>query len=263
MQRGTHIVSSKIILLVDDDHLLCRVLSHQLGTRGYACDYALSSKEGLDRLRQFPQPDLIILDYCLGPREINGLGLCKAMKAGSDIPILMLTANDEVHTIVSCLDAGADQYLIKPYNLDELTARIRAVLRQHEKKANSINNSDTPFTVWRELILDSSARFLGVGKREVRLTEKEVTVLEALMHHGGEAVSRETLCQFIYDSRYEPLNRNVDVQVGRARRKLASVTNEYTILAVRGRGYRIAAKRDLQRNHDEGKHYARRKHVNT
>lgn len=120
------------------------------------------------------------------------------------------------------------------------------MLRQYEKKAKRYTGS-SPFTVWGELILDASARFLGVGEREVRLTEKEVAVLEVLMRHGGEVVSRETMYRVIYDTDYDPLNRTVDVQVGRTRRKLASVTTRYTILAARGSGYRLQpAKFSLQ-----------------
>lgn len=221
------------ILIVDDDEFFGRVLSYRLRAKKYRCGHVRSTEEALERLSQDTKPSLILLDYFLGPQTTNGLRLCVKIKALTDIPIIMLTANNDIRTIVCCLDAGADQYVVKPYNLEELTARIRVVLRQ-QPSSSTITGSQA---AWMEVELDSVGRLIRVGEREVTLSEKEVEIMEALISHGGQIVEREALYRIIYERDFDSLSRAIDVLVGRVRRKLASITTQYTIRSIRGIGY--------------------------
>ena len=223
------------ILIVDDDQLFCRVLGYQLRARKYRCEHSLSADEALRKVVGEEKPDLILLDYFLGSEDMNGLQLCNKIKALTDIPVIMLTGNDDVRTTISCLDAGADQYIVKPYDLDELTARMRAVLRQR-RTTSSLAGAGSQ-VIWKDVELDPVGRALGVGGQEVSLSEKEVAVLQVLMRHGGEIVDRSNLYSVIYGRDFDSMNRAMDVLIGRARRKLESITNDYTIRSARGAGY--------------------------
>jgi len=228
-------VDGELILIVDDDQLFCRVLGYQLRARKYRCEHSLSAEEALRKVTGEARPDLILLDYFLGSEEMNGLQLCNKIKALTDIAVIMLTGNDDVRTTISCLDAGADQYIVKPYDLDELTARMRAVLRQRKTRSSSTGAGSQ--VIWRDVELDPVGRVLGVGGQEVSLSEKEVAVLQVLMRHGGEIVDRSNLYSVIYGRDFDSMNRAMDVLIGRARRKLESVTGDYTIRSARGAGY--------------------------
>lgn len=228
------------ILIIDDDLLFCKVLRYQLGVRKYHCEFVDSSTRALKHLQHEPRPDLIMLDYFLGEQDMNGLQLCSQIKTMCDVPTIMLTANDDVRTTISCLDAGADQYIVKPYDIEELTARIRAVLRQHSSN-NQRDNSAAASSVfeWEALQLDPLHRTLGAFGEEVALSEKELAVSSILMRNAGSAVQRNDLYSIVYGRDFDSMNRAMDVLVGRARKKLKSLTDNYCIRSVRGAGYAL------------------------
>ncbi|MDP4651776.1 MAG: response regulator transcription factor [Haliea sp.] len=226
------------ILIVDDDVFLCKVLCYQLSVRKYHCEFVETSTAALSRLQQKPLPDLILLDYSLRPQDLNGLQLCSKIKAVCDRPVVMLTANDELRTIVSCLDAGADQYIVKPYDIEELSARVRAVLRQRESRSTKVDAAGAiGLLEWEALQLDPLQRTLSADGHEVALSEKELAVLSLLMRSPGTAVKRSDLYSIVYGRDFDSMNRAMDVLVGRARKKLKALTENYKIRSIRGSGY--------------------------
>lgn len=228
------------ILIIDDDLLFCKVLRYQLSVRKYDCEYVDSSVRALKRLQREPSPDLILLDYFLGPRDLNGLQLCSQIKSICNVPVIMLTANDEVRTTVSCLDAGADQYIVKPYDIEELMARVRAVLRQHASSDRARGTAQTSRVLeWEALQLDPLHRTLGAYGNEVPLSEKELAVLSVLMRNPGNPVERSELYSIVYGRDFDSMNRAMDVLVGRSRKKLKLLTDNYRIRSVRGTGYAL------------------------
>ena len=245
-------VAAANILIIDDDLLFCKVLRYQLGVRKYHCEFVDSSTRALQRLQREPCPDLIMLDYFLGAQEMNGLQLCSQIKTVCDTPVIMLTANDDVRTTISCLDAGADQYIVKPYDIDELTARIRAVLRQHGSGEQRDNGATASRVLeWEALHLDPLHRTLGAFGKEVALSEKELAVLSVLMRNPGSAVQRNDLYSIVYGRDFDSMNRAMDVLVGRARKKLKSLTDNYCIRSVRGAGYALQPTRGRRTLHED------------
>ncbi|MBM69265.1 MAG: hypothetical protein CME43_07295 [Haliea sp.] len=228
------------LLIIDDDLLFCKVLRYQLGVRKYDCEFVDSSVQALKRLQHSPPPDLILLDYFLGPQDLNGLQLCSQIKSICTVPVIMLTANDEVRTTISCLDAGADQYIVKPYDIEELMARVRAVLRQHGSSDRSRDTAESSRVLeWGALQIDPLHRTLSAYGNEVPLSEKELAVLSVLMRSAGNAVERRELYSIVYGRDFDSMNRAMDVLVGRTRKKLRSLTDDYRIRSVRGTGYAL------------------------
>ena len=212
------------LLIIDDDLLFCKVLRYQLGVRKYDCEFV----------------DSILLDYFLGPQDLNGLQLCSQIKSICTVPVIMLTANDEVRTTISCLDAGADQYIVKPYDIEELMARVRAVLRQHGSSDRSRDTAESSRVLeWGALQIDPLHRTLSAYGNEVPLSEKELAVLSVLMRSAGNAVERRELYSIVYGRDFDSMNRAMDVLVGRTRKKLRSLTDDYRIRSVRGTGYAL------------------------
>src|SRR5947209_7129969 len=151
------------ILVVDDDRKITALLRRTLSYEGYLVDLAGDGRAGLLNARENP-PDLVILDVMMS--EIDGFEVCRRLRAASEVPILMMTARDEVPDRVAGLNAGADDYLIKPFALEELIARVRALLRRYEGSAGNVLS-------FSDLRLDTSRRQAQRGEREIELTTKE------------------------------------------------------------------------------------------
>ncbi len=177
------------------------------------------------------QYDLIVLD--LGLPDGDGMELCRKIRAeGSEVPVLMLTARDDVADRVGGLDAGADDYLTKPFAYPELAARVRALLRRPANSASPILQSG-------QIRLDPAAHTVHHDDILVPLTPREFSLLEYLMRRAGQVCQREALLEHVWDAHYDGLSNVVDVHIANLRRKLERPGSSNSIETVRGVGYRL------------------------
>ncbi|MEZ5247521.1 MAG: response regulator transcription factor [Acidimicrobiales bacterium] len=218
------------LLLVEDDTSLSAVVERGLREDGYAVDAAATLLDARFQL-DVNDYDLLILD--LGLPDGSGLDLCREIRAsGRHLPVLVLTARDGLSDKVSGLDAGADDYLTKPFDYPELTARIRALLRRPPE-------AHRPVLEVADVRLDPASRVAWRGAVTVPLTAREFALLEFLLRHPGEVVTREQLLEHVWDANYDGLSNVVDVHIANLRRKLASPDGPDPLTTVRGAGYRI------------------------
>jgi DNA-binding response OmpR family regulator len=216
------------LLVVEDDPPLARALREGLRAQGFAVDLSGSAEHARDRLL-LDAYDLLVLD--LGLPGADGLSLLDWLRGrGQDVPVLVLTARGTVADRVTGLDHGADDYLRKPFALAELTARIRALLRRAAAPAP---------VVLRVADLSLDARRFEVRRAgvPVLLTAKEFSILEYLMRHAGELVTRTMLLEHCWDDSYDGLSNLVDVHVSRIRRKLEATGGSPLLRSVRGAGF--------------------------
>ncbi|MGH7893156.1 MAG: response regulator transcription factor [Candidatus Binatia bacterium] len=216
------------ILLIEDDAALVAALTDGLTTAGFAVDQARTSERAVDMLGVAAY-DLLVLD--LGLPGIDGLTLTRMLRAREDaIPILMLTARTTVPDRVAGLDAGADDYLTKPFALSELLARVRALLRRGSFVAPTVLQV-------ADLELDPARFDVRRGGCTVPLTTKEFAILEYLMRHAGELVTRSALLESCWGDSYEGVSNLVDVHVSRVRRKLDLPGRPSLLHTIRGAGF--------------------------
>jgi len=228
------------ILILDDDPVYTRILAHQLKQHGFDSTICHKDRDLLDRLRKGLDPDVFILDYHLGPKAASGLDLCRKVRAYINKPVIMLSANDSLEAKVSCLNAGADQYIVKPCDIAELLARIGVVLRNSPDRAHRSDRLPATLQLGDELALDwETGRMSGPSGAHVQLTEKEASLLEVLAHHRQSSVSRYEAFQSIYGYDMSPDNRSIDILVSRLRKKIETVNRNIHIKTVRGQGYRL------------------------
>jgi two-component system response regulator MprA len=219
-------VSSKI-LIAEDDAQVRRSIERALGLDGYEVVTASDGARALDAVAT-EQPDAMILDIMMP--HVDGITVCRAMRArGDQTPVLMLTARHELSDRVTGLDAGADDYLVKPYALDELLARLRALLRRSSSAASVLAVGD--------LELRPAARSVRRGEREIQLTKTEFDLLELLMENPGIVLSRDVIYQRIWGFDFETTSNSLDVYVGYLRRKTEAGGEPRLIHTVRGVGY--------------------------
>ena len=198
------------ILIVEDDEAIVRLLRRGLTFEGYQVETALDGETGLAMAREH-HPDLVILDLMLP--GIDGLEVCQRLRGSSNVPILMLTAKDTIQDRVSGLDAGADDYLVKPFELDEVLARVRALLRRAAGRA-------TPSLAIGPVVLDTRQMRVTVAGAPVALSPLEYRCLSYLMHHAGRVVPPTELMEHLYDHDHDRDPNAVEVLMGRLRRKL-------------------------------------------
>ena len=214
------------LLLIEDDPMIGRAVHAGLSRAGFTVDWIDDGKRGQDAAANGVY-DLVILD--LGLPRVDGLSLLRALRARRDtVPVLILSARDAVPDRIAGLNAGADDYLLKPFDLDELVARVRALLRRHAGSASSA------MTVG-PLCLDPVTRIATLEGCELALTSKEFALLEALLRRPGAVVSRERLEDSVYGWGEEIGSNAVEVHLHNLRRKLGS----QVIQNIRGVGYRI------------------------
>ncbi len=219
------------VLLVEDDLRMAESADKFLRNAGFAVDVAPDGATALSLAAMNPY-DAVVLD--LGLPDIDGLEVCRQLRAQSPPPrILMATARDAVESRIAGLDTGADDYLVKPYALGELVARLRAVLRRPGEALPSVLRV-------ADLSLDTGARSAHRGRREIPLTAKEFAVLEVLMRHPGTVMTREHISHHAWDDNYDPLSNVIDVYIGRLRRKIDHEGEVPLVETMRGAGYRIA-----------------------
>ena len=223
------------ILLVEDEQIAATVLARGLREHAYAVDVAADSDEALERIG-VNDYDLVILDVLLP--GVNGLDLCRQFRAQSTtVPILMLTARGGLDQRVEGLDAGADDYLPKPYHFPELLARIRALLRRGPAL------SSTVLTV-EDLKVDTRARRVDRAGRPIALTTKEYALLEYLARRQGEVVGRADIAEHVWDDSFDPMSNLIEVYIQRLRRKIDDGQPVKLIQTRRGAGYVLSAEPD-------------------
>ena len=218
------------LLLVEDDPTISRSASQYLRGAGFAVDAALTGESALT-LADTNTYDAVVLDLRLP--GIDGFEVCRRMRrAGSRTRIIMATARDALDDRIEGLDLGADDYLVKPYALAELAARLRALLR---RPAESL-----PVTLSVvDLTLDTGTRVAARNGRAKELTNKEYAVLEYLMRNAGEVLTRERISTHAWDSNYDPASNVIDVYIGRLRRKVDAEGEVPLLSTIRGAGYRL------------------------
>jgi two-component system, OmpR family, response regulator MprA len=219
------------LLVVDDDPALARTLRRALGVEGYDVECAPDGAEALQRLAA-ARYDAVVLDVSM-PR-VDGLAVCRSMRARRDrTPVLMLTARDQVGDRVEGLDAGADDYLVKPFALDELNARVRALLRRA--------NGDDPGErlSYLDLALDLASARAYRGDRPLELTRTEQRLLELLLRNPGQVLPRDMIYERVWGHDISATSNSLDVYVGYLRRKTEDGGEPRLIHTVRGVGFRL------------------------
>ncbi|OGO00296.1 MAG: DNA-binding response regulator [Chloroflexi bacterium RBG_13_52_14] len=218
------------ILVVDDDRRLCGIIKRGLLEETYAVDVAYDGEEGQYMAEVNPY-DLIILDIMMPKKD--GIEMCQELRAKRiNTPILMLTARDAVEDRVRGLDAGADDYMVKPFSFNELLARVRALLRRE-----AITKS--PGIKLGDLVLNTLTREVKRGNRTIELTTKEYVILEYFMRHPNVVVTRTMLEEHAWDYDFDSISNLIDVYIRRLRRKLDNENGESLIQTKRGAGYRL------------------------
>ena len=217
------------ILVVDDDPLILKAMQRGLGFEGYRVQTAASGEEALSAARD-QEPDLIILDLMLP--GLDGFEVCRRLRGGLSTPILMLTARDAVRDKVAGLEAGADDYLAKPFAFDELVARVRALLR----RAAPEGSEQLRFA---DLRLDTATREVFRGERLVALTAREYELLEFLLRHPRQVLTRELIFERVWGYDFLGESNVIDVHVRALREKLEAENEPRLIQTVRGVGYAL------------------------
>ena len=223
------------LLVIEDDATLRESLANKLSEGGFAVEQAADGKEGLYFASEYPI-DLAIID--LGLPEMSGLEIIKQVRAdGHTYPILILTARDRWEDKVDGLSAGADDYVVKPFHFEEVSARVNALLRRSGGWASSTLSAG-PIT------LDTSRQDLSVEGNSIELTSYEYRIIEHLMIRAGEVISKTELTDRLYDQDFERDSNVIEVFIGRLRKKLDPENSLKPIETLRGRGYRFALERN-------------------
>ena len=220
------------LLIVEDDHRIADFLVRAVKSEGYSCVHASDGAEGLELARN-GDFNLIILDLMLP--SLTGLEICQELRMRKNsTPIIMLTAMDDVEDVIKGLKMGADDYMTKPFVIDELFARIEAIARRGQ-------DTDILEHILEvgEIKMDRKNMVVTLNEDSVTMTAKEFAVLELLMTHPGRIFSRERILSNVWGMDKDPLTNVVDVYMGKLRKKLNCANNSATIETVRGMGYRI------------------------
>ncbi len=215
------------ILIIEDDEAILRFLRRGLAYEGYIVDTATEGQSGLALARDHP-PDLVVLDWMLP--GLDGLEVCRRLRAGGPVPILMLTAKDTIHDRVQGLDAGADDYMVKPFDLDELLARIRALMRRAQPNRPKVLR-------FADLSLDTGTRQAARGDRVISLTAKEYELLELFLRHPRQVMTRDTIFDHVWGYDFGGESNIIEVYVRYLRQKLESSSEPRLLHTVRGMGY--------------------------
>jgi two-component system response regulator MprA len=216
------------VLVIEDDSSIQQLLRRGLTYEGYTVDAAADGHEGLTQARERP-PDLVVLDWMLP--GLDGLEVCRRLRAAGNVPILILTAKDSIADRVSGLDAGADDYLVKPFEFDELLARIRALLR----RAKPIEGPEV--LSFADLRLDTGTHQAYRGEREIELTAKEYELLELFLRHPRQVLTREVIYDRVWGYDFGGESNIIEVYVRYLRQKTEASEEPRLIHTVRGVGY--------------------------
>jgi DNA-binding response OmpR family regulator len=220
------------LLLAEDDVRISRFVTRGLQEQTYAVDVVPNGNDALYQA-EINDYDLVILDVMLPGRD--GFAVCRALRSmDKKMPILMLTARDGVEDRIKGLDAGADDYLTKPFEFGELLARLRALLRRpRELRPSQI--------VVGDLVLDTAGQTVRRGSRDIVLTAKEYALLEYLVRNVGRVIGRAEIAEHVWDESFDPFSNLIEVYVNRLRRKLADDAGKPLLQTRRGSGYVFVA----------------------
>jgi DNA-binding response OmpR family regulator len=222
------------VLVVEDERRIAAYVKRGLEEQGYAVDAVFTGRDALYWAGSTPY-DLILLDILLP--ELNGLAVCRELRRqDSRVPILMLTARDSVDDRVAGLDAGADDYLVKPFSLKELLARLRALTRRADA------GDAQPVLAVADLSMDLNSHRVSRGGREVELTAKEYAVLECFLREPERVLTREAIAEHVWNYDVDNQSNVVDVYVRNLRRKIDDGHDLRLLQTVRGAGYRLSTR---------------------
>ena len=225
------------VLVVDDDPALRSALSRALSLDGFAVETVSNGAQALAAVAPGSpgQPDVIVLDVMMP--IVGGLEVCRRLRAaGNPVPVLVLTARDEIGDRVAGLDAGADDYLAKPFALEELQARLRALLRRSRPDPP---DDEAPELACADLVLDPESRTALRAGRSIDLTRTEATLLELLLRNAGRVLPREVIMDRVWGYELEPSSNSLEVFIGYLRRKTEAGGEPRLIHTVRGIGYQL------------------------
>lgn len=217
------------VLVVDDDERLVNVIRRALVFEGYDVETAFDGKQALNRARD-TNPDLVILDVMLP--ELDGLEVCRRIRKASAVPVLMLTARETVPDRVQGLDSGADDYMVKPFAVDELLARVRALLRRSAAAAEETLR-------YADVTLNPATREAVRAGKRLDLTPKEFDLLELFLRNPRQALSREQISDRVWGYSYEGESNVIDVCVKHLREKLEEHGGQRLVQTIRGIGYAL------------------------
>lgn len=219
------------ILLVEDEIGIANFIEEGLKLDKYLVDVAHDGRSALD-MAHINEYDLVILDLMLP--DINGLQVCREIRqAGINIPVIMLTARNTIDDKITGLDSGADDYVTKPFDLDELSARVRALLRRGKKHASGNE------IVVGEIKLNTKTHEVQRQAKNIILTNKEFKILEYLMHRPNEVISRQEILEHVWDTDTDPFSNTVEVHIRYLRQKIDKGFRTKKIVTVRGAGYKL------------------------
>ena len=217
------------ILVIEDEPQLNEQLRTGLSESGYECRAALDGEDGLYQAQEFPF-DLLIVD--LGLPKVDGIEIIKTLrKEGDRTPILILTARGGWQAKVEGLEAGADDYMEKPFHIEELIARTRALMRRAEHHSTQLHAGP--------LTLDIESQIVNLHGKPMSLTSFEYKILEYMIRHPGQVISKQRLTDYLYDQDFDRDSNVIEVFVGRLRKKLAASDDFAPIQTLRGRGYQF------------------------
>lgn len=222
------------ILVVEDEPKIAQAVKRGLELKGFAVDAVYDGDSGLSYARD-PDYDLIVLDRML-PGQLDGEGICKTIREeGIDTPVIMLTARGTIGDKVSGLNSGADDYLVKPFSFDELTARVRALLRRPKTQVG------TTLSVG-DLSLDTNSYEVLRGGQPVKLSHKEFALLEYFMHHPGQVITKDMIIAHVWDEDADILPNTIEVYIGYLRNKIDRPFPKLAPLlhTIRGFGYKLS-----------------------
>src|SRR5437868_15152725 len=224
------------VLLVEDDPRIARFVSQALREQSYAVDLTADGEDALYKA-SINDYDAVILDIMIPGRD--GFEVCRSLRAeGLTVPVIMLTARDAVEDRIKGLDTGADDYLTKPFEVSELLARLRALLRRgHVIRPATITIAD--------LVIDTRAHRVTREDRNIELTAKEYALLEYMARERGRVLTRAEIAEHVWDENFDPLSNLIDVNINRLRRKIDDHFSPPLIHTRRGEGYTLAAPDDL------------------
>jgi DNA-binding response OmpR family regulator len=223
------------ILVVEDDQKIASAIKRGLELSGYAVDTVHDGDSGYSYAVD-PDYDLVVLDRML-PGSMDGIEVCKRIRQdGVSTPILMLTARGTIGDKVEGLNSGADDYLVKPFSFDELTARVKALLRRPTVHTGAVIQVG-------DLTLDTASFEVKRGDKQIRLSHKEFALLEYFMHHGGQVITKDMIIAHVWDEDAEVLPNTVEVYVGYLRNKIDRpfAGKQALLKTLRGFGYKLDA----------------------
>ena len=220
------------ILIVDDDININNMIKEYLTKSGYTCTQAFSGSEAVLVLKM-QTFDLIILDLMLP--GMSGEGVLKEIRAGKNVPVIIVSAKDELDTRVDLLVMGADDYLTKPFELKELEARVMVCLRRGKKE----NEEDEDIMVYEEIILDKNTHEVRINDNPISLTRQEFKILELLISSPKKVFTKQEIYDYAWDDYYEGVDKTINVHISNIRSKIKKYTEKDYIETVWGIGFKI------------------------